>query len=163
MSNLPQDPSAALRSTAVRWLQILGQVLLLMLIWAVADKVAAATHLPISGGILGLLILVVLLLTGVVKPPLIERGAELLLANMLLYFIPLVVSVVQYTSLFESEGIKLMVAIGVGFISVLVVTALTVEWACGWTRKRNLRRLMAQRSNRPRRRAVLPVAEELLG
>lgn len=134
---------------ALRWLQTLGQIAFLILIWALADRIATLTHLPISGGILGLLILVALLMSGVVKPTLFEQGGELLLANMLLYFIPLVVSVVQYTSLFESEGLKLLVAIGVGFTSVLITTALTVEWLCAWTRKRELQRLTAQRSKRP--------------
>lgn len=151
----PQDslapPSDALRKTAVRWLEVIGQMLFLMAIWAVADRLATASHLPVSGGILGMLILVALMLSGIVKPRMFEKGAELLLANMLLYFIPLVVSVVQYTSLFESEGLRLMVAIGVGFASVLVVTALTVEGVCAWTRKRHLQRLTAQRRNRPRR------------
>ena len=134
---------------ALRWLQTLGQIAFLILIWALADRIATLTHLPISGGILGLLILVALLMSGVVKPTLFEQGGELLLANMLLYFIPLVVSVVQYTTLFESEGLKLLIAIGVGFTSVLITTALTVEWLCAWTRKRELQRLTAQRSKRP--------------
>ncbi len=142
------SPSDALRKNGVRMLQLLGQLLFLMLLWAAADRVALALHLPVSGGILGLLALVALLLSGVVKPAMFERGAQLLLANMLLYFIPLVVSVVQYTRLFESEGLKLMVAIGVGFVSVLVATALTVEWVCAWTRKRHLQRLTHQRRSR---------------
>jgi len=161
----PQDPlappSVKLRQTAQRWLQVFGQVLFLMLVWALADRVAVASHLPVSGGILGLLVLVVLLLTGLVKPAMFELGAELLLANMLLYFIPLVVSVVQYTSLFESEGLKLMVAIGAGFVSVLVVTALTVEWVCAWTRKRHLARLTQQRRNRLPRSPALCGSEEM--
>ncbi len=144
MSTPSNTPNAALR-----WLQTFGQVALLILIWALADRIATLTHLPISGGILGLLILVALLMSGVVKPTLFEQGGELLLANMLLYFIPLVVSVVQYTRLFESEGLKLLIAIGVGFTSVLITTALTVEWLCAWTRKRELQRLTAQRSKRP--------------
>lgn len=144
MSTPSSSPNPALRR-----LQTLGQIAFLILIWALADRIATLTHLPISGGILGLLILVALLMSGVVKPTLFEQGGELLLANMLLYFIPLVVSVVQYTSLFESEGLKLLIAIGVGFTSVLITTALTVEWLCAWTRKRELQRLTAQRSKRP--------------
>lgn len=133
----------------MRWLQVIGQIFFLVLVWSLADRVATQAHLPVSGGILGLLLLVALLLSGVVKPTMFEQGAELLLANMLLYFIPLVVSVVQYTSLFESEGLKLLAAIGAGFISVLVATAFTVEWLCAWTRKRHLQRLLQQRSDRP--------------
>lgn len=151
MSSAPQTPApnrSALRTTLINWLQILGQIVALALVWCAADRVATVFKLPISGGVLGLLVLVALLLTGAIKPPAIQKGAELLLANMLLYFIPLVVSVVQYVSLIETEGLKLFAAIGPGFMSVLLVTAFTVEWVCLMTRKRQLRRHRQQRSGR---------------
>ncbi|MEH6415512.1 CidA/LrgA family protein [Pseudomonas sp. CGJS7] len=133
---------------ARRWVRAVAQVLLLSVIWFAADRGAKVLGLPISGGIFGLGILVVLLMTGVIKPTWVEGGAELILANMLLYFIPLVVSVVQYTDLFETEGLKLMVAIGVGFLSVLVVTAFVVEWACQLIRKRHYSNLIEARRTR---------------
>ncbi|MBK4997932.1 CidA/LrgA family protein [Pseudomonas sp. S31] len=104
--------------------------------------------LPVSGGILGLAMLVVLLLTGLVKPRWIEGGAELILANMLLYFIPLVVSVVQYKDLFETVGIKLFVAIGTGFLAVMLVTALVVEGVCQLIRKQHFRKVLQVRKER---------------
>ncbi|WP_213878705.1 CidA/LrgA family protein [Pseudomonas sp. dw_358] len=140
---LGRQPAA--RATLIDWARVLGQMVLLTGVWFVADRVAALLHLPVSGGVLGLLVLVALLLSGLVKPPLIEKGAEWLLANMLLYFIPLVVSIVQYTSLIQSEGLKLFLAIGIGFISVMLATALTVEWVCALTRKRTLRRHLQRR------------------
>src|SRR5471032_2812924 len=148
MSSAPQTPApnrSALRTTLINWLQILGQIVALALVWCAADRVSTVFKLPISGGVL---VLVALLLTGAIKPPAIQKGAELLLANMLLYFIPLVVSVVQYVSLIETEGLKLFAAIGLGFMSVLLVTAFTVEWVCLMTRKRQLRRHRQQRSGR---------------
>lgn len=138
----------AARATLIDWARVVGQMVLLTGVWFVADRVAALLHLPVSGGVLGLLVLVALLLSGLVKPPLIEKGAEWLLANMLLYFIPLVVSIVQYSQLIQSEGLKLFAAIGIGFISVMLATALTVEWVCGLTRKRTLRRHLQRRGAR---------------
>jgi holin-like protein len=135
-------------SPAMKWVRVVGQVLLLSVIWFVADRGAKMLELPISGGIFGLGILVVLLLTGVIKPGWIEGGAELILANMLLYFIPLVVSVVQYTDLLEAEGLKLMLAIGIGFVSVLLTTAFVVEWICQLLRKRQYRNITEARRNR---------------
>lgn len=131
-----------------RWVKAFAQVLLLSVVWFAADRGAKMLGLPISGGIFGLIILVALLLTGIVKPAWVEEGAELLLANMLLYFIPLVVSVVQYTKLFETEGLKLFVTIGFGFLSVLVVTAFVVEWACQLIRKRHYSTLTDARKTR---------------
>lgn len=145
MSSVPRltDPSPA-----ARWVKAVAQVLLLSVIWFAADHGAKLLALPISGGIFGLGILVVLLLTGVIKPAWVEGGAELILANMLLYFIPLVVSVVQYADLFEAEGLKLLIAIGLGFLSVLLVTAVVVEWACQLIRKRHYTNLTEARRNR---------------
>jgi holin-like protein len=127
------------------------QVAFIIAVWFGADRGAAAIGLPFSGGVVGLLLLVTLLLTGVIRPGLIELGADWLLANMLLFFVPLVVSVVQFTRVLESEGIKLFIAIGVGFISVLVATALTVEWVCRFGRGRRLHRLRAVRELRESR------------
>lgn len=133
---------------AMTWARALGQVVLLSALWFVADRVARLLALPVSGGIVGLGVLVLLLLSGVVKPAWVEAGAELILANMLLYFIPLVVSVVQYTDLLEHEGLKLLVAIGVGFLSVMLVTACVVELICQRIRKRQHGKLTRVRRDR---------------
>jgi holin-like protein len=122
-----------------------AQVLLLIAVWYGADRAAKWLDLPFSGGVVGLLLMVALLLSGAVRPVVVDRGADWLLSNMLLFFIPLVVSVVQFTGLLKSEGLRLFAAIGLGFISVLLVTALTVEWVCRMDRGRRLRRLRNRR------------------
>lgn len=122
-----------------------AQVLLLIAVWYGADRAAAWLGLPFSGGVVGLLLMVALLLSGAVRPAVVDRGADWLLSNMLLFFIPLVVSVVQFTGLLESEGLRLFAAIGLGFVSVLLATALTVEWVCRMDRGRRLRRLRGLR------------------
>jgi holin-like protein len=122
-----------------------AQVLLLIAVWYGADRAATWLGLPFSGGVVGLLLMVALLLSGAVRPVVVDRGADWLLSNMLLFFIPLVVSVVQFTGLLKSEGLRLFAAIGLGFISVLLATALTVEWVCRMDRGRRLRRLLRSR------------------
>ena len=128
-----------------RSLYTVMQVLALIAAWYAADHAATWLHLPFSGGVVGLLAMVALLLTGTVRPAAVEHGANWLLSNMLLFFIPLVVSVVQFTDLLKNEGLRLFAAIGLGFISVLLATALTVEWACRLQRGRRLRRLRSER------------------
>lgn len=130
------------------WASNFAQVILISLIWLVAGKIAITLKIPLSGGVLGLLILVVLLMTKVVHPAYLENGAEILLTNMMLYFIPLVVSIIKYFFLFQSSGLKLMIAISVGFVVVMVATAATVEWFCRWTRKRLLKSHLAVRKGR---------------
>ena len=128
--------------------QTAWQVGVLIAAWWLADEAASALHLPFSGGVVGLFVLVALLLSGWVRPAAIELGANWLLANMLLFFIPLVVSVVQFTQLLKSQGLMLFVNIGLGFASVMLATALTVEWVCRYERKLRLQKLVRQRTAR---------------
>lgn len=124
------------------------QVGILIAAWWLADTAAAALHLPFSGGVVGLFVLVALLLAGWVRPAAIELGANWLLANMLLFFIPLVVSVVQFTQLLKAQGLMLFVNIGLGFASVMLATAFTVEWVCRYERRLRLQALLRQRKAR---------------
>ena len=124
------------------------QVGVLIAAWWLADQAASALQLPFSGGVVGLALLVVLLLAGWVRPAAIELGANWLLANMLLFFIPLVVSVVQFTELLKTQGLTLFLNIGLGFASVMLATALTVEWVCRYERKVRLNKLLRQRAMR---------------
>lgn len=148
----PTIPGAAPARAASTAFSRLGrtalQVLLIIGVWFAADRGAAWAGLPFSGGVVGLLLLVTLLLTGALRPGVIELGADWLLSNMLLFFVPLVVSVVQFTRVLETEGVKLFIAIGVGFISVLLSTAFTVEWVCRIGRGRSLRKLRRRRGER---------------
>ena len=128
--------------------QTVWQVGVLIAAWWLSDAAASALHLPFSGGVVGLFVLVALLLAGWVRPAAIELGANWLLANMLLFFIPLVVSVVQFTQLLKSQGVMLFVNIGLGFASVMLATAFTVEWVCRYERKLRLGKLLRQRAAR---------------
>jgi len=135
-------------SSVSRFVYTVFQIALLIAIWYACDRIAAWLHLPFSGGVVGLLVMVALLLAGVVRPSVVDHGAEWLLSNMLLFFIPLIVSVVQFTALLEREGVRLFAAIGIGFISVLLATALTVEWVCKFERRVRLRKLRGVRQIR---------------
>ena len=124
------------------------QVGVLIAAWWLADQAASALQLPFSGGVVGLALLVVLLLAGWVRPAAIELGANWLLANMLLFFIPLVVSVVQFTQLLKTQGLTLFLNIGLGFASVMLATAFTVEWVCRYERQLRLKKRLRQRALR---------------
>lgn len=126
----------------------LWQVGLLIAAWWAADYVASALQLPFSGGVVGLFVLVALLASGAIKPASVELGANWLLANMLLFFIPLVVSVVQFTDLIKAKGLILLLDIGLGFTCVMLATAFTVEWVCRYERKLRLKKLLRQRAAR---------------
>ncbi len=106
-----------------RVLQVLG----FAAIWWAAEVFARWSHLPVPGGVLGLALVLLLLLTGCLPLHHVDLGAQWLLADMLLFFIPAVVAVARYTDLLASSGLKLLLLIAVGNTCVMLVTAMAVE------------------------------------
>lgn len=97
-------------------------------LWWGADLAMRALHLPIPGSVAGLGLLVLALRRGWLSLPWVKEGADWLLAEMLLFFIPAVVAVVQYPAVILREGWQILVVILLGTLGVMVGTALVVEW-----------------------------------
>ena len=116
--------------TLMRGLRSLVQVALLGAVWLAATRLVAALSLPLSAGVLGLIFVLTLLLSGVVAVDAVKGGADWLLNELILFFIPSVVAVVKYGHLFHQEGVRLMFAIAVGTVLVMAATAWAVKFGC---------------------------------
>lgn len=134
-------------SRSKRIVDVMWQIALLTGIYLVADAASRHFHLPLPGGVLGLLAVIVLLMSGVLKADKIKRGADWFLAEMILFFVPMVAAVMQYTDLLRHEGLQLLAIIGVGTVLVMISTALAVDLACRAERhlKRALVRIPSRR------------------
>ncbi len=75
------------------------QILLLFSYTLIMEKISALLHLKVPGSILGLILLFILLQTKVIKLKWIEVGGNWLVAELLLFFIPSAVGVIQYKQL----------------------------------------------------------------
>ena len=71
------------------------QVGLLIGIWYIGTLIQVALSLPISGGVVGLTLLLISLLAGVFKLDWIKSGSDLLLAELLLFFIPCIIGLIR--------------------------------------------------------------------
>lgn len=100
------------------------QVAILFFVSMALNATAELLHLPIPGSILGIAILFALLKTGVVKLKWIERGANWLLAELLLFFVPSAVGVMQYIPLFESEGVRILIVVILSTVIVMACSGL---------------------------------------
>jgi len=125
--------------------RIAGQSALLAGVWFAADFAARHLGLPVPGGVLGLALLLALLLTGGVAPRWVKAGADWLLSDMLLFFVPAAVAVVQYGGLFKSDGWRLALVVVVGTLLVMVAVAYTVDQAVRLERVLAARRVAAMR------------------
>jgi len=104
-------------------LQVTAQVLFFISVTTVLDYAAIWLHIPIPGGILALVLIFMLLKFRMIKPRWIERGAALLIAEMLLFFIPAAAGVIQFKELFIANGI--------GLVLVLVCSTFIVMMTAG--------------------------------
>lgn len=98
------------------------------------DRVAGALALPLPGSVLALGLLLVLLATRVVPLADLRRGADWLLAEMLLFFIPAVMAVSQHVALLRSEGVRIVAVILLSTLLVMTATAFLVDTVWRWHR-----------------------------
>jgi holin-like protein len=112
--------------------RLIVELAVLAAFWWIGGWIATLTGLPLPGGVIGLAMLLVLFACGAIRPALLQGGAGLLLAEMLLFFIPALMSLLDYGPLLRSEGWKILLVITASTVMVMLSTALAVEWMCRW-------------------------------
>jgi holin-like protein len=125
--------------------RIAAQSALLAGVWYAADALTRAAHLPVPGGVVGLVLLLALLFCGGVTPRWVKAGADWLLSDMLLFFIPAAVAAVKYGGLFRADGWRLALVVVGGTLMVMVAVAFAVEQAAKLERRLELRRVRHSR------------------
>lgn len=145
---LSRAANAGRASGATRVARIAVQSGAIASLWLLADFAVRLLHLPVPGGVVGLVALLALLFCGGVAPRWIKAGADWLLSDMLLFFIPAAVAVVNYGGLFRADGWRLALVVIAGTLMVMVAVAFAVEQAARLERRLALRRAMVARAVR---------------
>lgn len=109
---------------------LLLQGCLLIAFWALGEIVSRAAHLPVPGGIIGLALVLLLFASGRLKTISLRRGADWLLAEMLLFFVPAVLAVLDHREFLGLLGLKLLAVVLGGTLLVMGGTGLTVDLCC---------------------------------
>lgn len=112
-----------LRDIGIALVQIAG----LYAVTALCNAVVRWLHLPVPGSILGVALVFALLQSGIVKLRWVEQGADLLIRELLLFFIPSSVGVMAYAPLMRQDGWKVVAVVAVGTVLVMVVTGGVAE------------------------------------
>lgn len=81
-------------------------------------------HLPVPGSIIGIALVFILLQTKVIKLEWVELGANWLLAELLLFFIPSAVGIMNYIPMLEHDGVRIIVIVILSTILVMVSSGL---------------------------------------
>ena len=109
-----------------------AQLALLLLFCAIGFGLQQRFHVPISAGVLGLFLALAALLCGVLKLEWIKGGADFVLGELVLFFVPCVVGLLKYQTLFQSQGWQLISTIAIGTVCVMVATAYAVSIGFKW-------------------------------
>jgi len=102
---------------------------LLMLCW-LGSRIAAWLGWPIPGGVIGMGLLLLAFASKRVTPASLQSGSGLLLAEMLLFCIPPLMSVLDHGALLQHKGWQLGLMIAISTLLVMLATGLTVDLLC---------------------------------
>lgn len=108
------------------------QIGVLSAFWYAGETVVRATGLPIPAGIVGMLLVLGLLGSGRISLFSVRRGADFFLAEMLLFFVPAVLAVLQHREFLGLLGLKVLAVIVFGILAVMSVTGLAVDTCYRW-------------------------------
>ncbi|MCW8039868.1 MULTISPECIES: CidA/LrgA family protein [Acinetobacter] len=103
------------------------QIIIILAVWSCAYVLQKLLNLPVASGVLGFFLLLFLLEMKCLKLACVERGADLLLAELLLFFIPPVVGVIQYQDLLIASGWKILLVILISTALVMMVSVYSVR------------------------------------
>jgi holin-like protein len=102
--------------------------LTLLLLFQLAGEVLSnLLRLPIPGNVIGMGLLLLALMVGLVDLTWLEEAAELLLANLALFFVPAGVGVMVYGDLIAAEWLPITVATVVSTFVVMAVTGILAQ------------------------------------
>ena len=102
-------------------------IIIILVVWGCAYVLQKLLNLPVASGVLGFFLLLFLLEMKWLKLAHVEQGANLLLGELLLFFIPPVVGVIHYQDLLFASGWKILLVILISTALVMMVSVYTVR------------------------------------
>ncbi|PWE43374.1 CidA/LrgA family protein [Pseudomonas prosekii] len=107
--------------------RLIAELAVLLAIYMIGCQLAVWLAWPIPGGVIGMALLLLAFAFGWVKPAALQMGAGVLMAEMLLFFIPALMSLLDYGGLLRNDGWRILLVIAASTLMVMLVTAFTVE------------------------------------
>ena len=127
-SPLPAQPFST-RAAQAFWplAKVVLQVGLLSTIWISMDGLRQHFGWSLPAGLIGFALLALGLFTGLVKAQWLQAGTNWLMAEMLLFFVPAMLVVIEYPDLIRHQGLRILAVIVISTACVMAVTALAVD------------------------------------
>lgn len=110
-------------------LVLLRQFCVIVAICFIGEFLNKLFGIPIPGNVLGMVLFLILLITGIVKLEMVDKIAKFLLDHLAFFFIPAGVNLLTNLDMLRGQWITIMSVIVLTTISVMVVTGWTIQWA----------------------------------
>lgn len=111
------------------------QIGLVGVFWLAGEAIARVTGLPLPGSIIGMVLALAAFFAGGLRVDSMKRGANWLLAEMLLFFVPAVLALLDHHELLGLLGLKIFAIILISTTIVMCVTAMTVDLCYRWSER----------------------------
>lgn len=103
------------------------QILFLYVFVFIGNTIVSFTHLPIPGSIIGMLLLFICFRFKMIPIQWVESGSNLLIKELLLFFIPSAVAIIRYRDILMTNGTGILAILILSTLMVIVFTGIFAE------------------------------------
>lgn len=109
-------------------MKIIKQIGIIFSICWVSQVVEKLLPFTFPASVIGMVLLLLSLLTGILKIGHIQEKADFLLSNMAFFFVPAGVSIINYFDILKSTAVQLVIICTVSTVITFAVTAWSVKY-----------------------------------
>lgn len=103
-------------------MKTLNQYLIILACLFIGEGISRFLNIPVPGNVLGMIILLIALLTGLVKLRSVEKAANTLIKYMSLFFVPVGAGIMLYFNIISKHAAAIIIATVASTFLVLLIT-----------------------------------------
>jgi holin-like protein len=108
-------------------MKFLRQFAIILVICFIGEGLHHFLNIPIPGNVMGMLLLLIALSTGVIKLKAIEEVSEFLLSHLAFFFVPAGVGILACLDVIKGNFFSIITIVLVSTIVVMAVTGITIQ------------------------------------
>jgi holin-like protein len=108
-------------------MKYLRQLAIILVICYLGEAINRFFNIPVPGNVIGMVILLIALLSGVIKLEYIEDVTEFLLKHLTFFFVPAGVGIISSMDIISANLFPMLAVILLSAIVVMVTTGITVQ------------------------------------